>query len=63
MNTRRLLVCLGVALAGCLASWLTHPAYAYIEAPYTLGRIVFESSKIIVLRVEKVDKEKNLFIY
>ncbi len=63
MNTRRLFTCLGVLLAGLVISWWTFPAYAYIEAPYTLGRIINESSNIIVLRVEKVDKEKNLIIF
>jgi hypothetical protein len=38
-------------------------AYAYVEAPYTLGRVIAESSNILVMRVEKVDKEKNMIIY
>jgi hypothetical protein len=32
------------------------PAVAYIEAPYSLGRIITESSNIIVLQVDKVNK-------
>jgi hypothetical protein len=38
-------------------------ARAYVEAPHTLGRIVNESTNIVVLRVEKVDRERNLIIY
>jgi hypothetical protein len=56
-------MCIAVVAAGCVVSWLICPAYAYIEAPYTLGKIVNDSSNILVLRVEKVDKEKNLIIY
>jgi hypothetical protein len=63
MKLRRLLTCLGVTLAGCLLTLLVYPAQAYIEAPYTLGKIVNDSSNILVLRVDKVDKEKNLIIY
>ena len=36
---------------------------AYIEAPFSLGRIIQESSNVIVLRVESVDREKNLIVY
>jgi hypothetical protein len=39
------------------------PAQAYVEAPYTLGRVIAESSNVLVMRVEKVDKEKNMIIY
>jgi hypothetical protein len=45
------------------ALFCTPPARAYIEAPYTLGRIINESSNIVVIRVVKVDREKNLIIY
>jgi hypothetical protein len=38
-------------------------ARAYVEAPYTLGRVIAESSNVLVMRVEKVDKEKNMIIY
>lgn len=37
--------------------------YAYVEIPYALGRIIAESTNIVVMRVEKVDKERNLIIY
>ena len=44
-------------------SLLSPEAFAYVEAPYSLGRIVHESTNIVVMRVEKVDKEQNLIIY
>ncbi|MGE5612128.1 MAG: FG-GAP repeat domain-containing protein [Bacillota bacterium] len=36
---------------------------AYIEAAYSLGRMIQESTNVVVVRVEKVDKEKNLILY
>ncbi|HEV8377851.1 MAG TPA: hypothetical protein VGP99_03295, partial [Tepidisphaeraceae bacterium] len=39
------------------------PAAAYVEIPYTLGRVINEATNICVMRVEKVDKERNLIIY
>jgi hypothetical protein len=38
-------------------------ALAYIEAPHTLGRCVHESSNIVLLEVEKLDRDKGLIIY
>ena len=39
------------------------PAWAYIEAPMTLGDVVNQSNMITVLRVKAVDKSKNLIVY
>src|SRR6266566_379041 len=39
------------------------PAQAYVEIPYTIGRVINEATNVCVLRVEKVDKERNLIIY
>src|SRR5262245_703050 len=36
---------------------------AYVEAPYTLGRVVTESTTITLVEVVKVNKEKGLIIY
>jgi hypothetical protein len=36
---------------------------AYVEAPHSLGLVCQLSTNIMVLRVEKVDKEKNLILY
>ena len=53
-----------VAAAIALSLLLTGDrAHAYVEAPHTLGRIVLESSNIVVMKVEKVDKERNLIVY
>ncbi len=57
--TRYLLV-LTVAIA---LAWTVHRAYAYVEAPMSLGAIVQQSTNIVLMRVESVDKEKNLIIY
>jgi hypothetical protein len=53
-----------VTLLGCvlLASW-PERSHAYIEAPHSLGQVVALSTNIVLLRVEKVDKEKNLIIF
>ena len=56
MNTR-MLALLGVALLPAQA------AQATIDAPYTLGRIVQESSHIVLLEVTRVNREKNLIVY
>jgi hypothetical protein len=53
---RLLLVALGVL---CAASLLQ----SYVEVPYTLGRIVHESTHIALVEVEKVNKEKNLIYF
>lgn len=42
---------------------LVSPARAYIEIPYTLGRIVNESSNIVLMKVEKVNKERRLIYF
>ena len=51
-------------LAACLAFLAAVPAgRAYVEAPYTLGRICHESTNIVLVEVTKVNKDKNLIIY
>jgi hypothetical protein len=39
------------------------PAWAYVEAPYSLGGVVQLSTNVVLVRVEKVDKEKNMIVY
>jgi hypothetical protein len=39
------------------------PAYAYVEAPHSLGQVIALSTNVMVLRVEKVDRERNLIVY
>jgi hypothetical protein len=38
-------------------------ARGYVEAPITLGKIVNDSTNILLMRVEKVDRERNLVIF
>jgi hypothetical protein len=54
---------LGLGLVVGWWSLAPRPAEAYVEIAYTLGRVVLESTSISVLRVEKVDKEKNLILF
>src|SRR5690349_1174598 len=64
MRIRRLLVCgVVVVLGSALFTWQERPALAYVEAPHSLGQVIALSSNIMVLRVEQVDKTKNLIIY
>src|SRR5688572_20861051 len=39
------------------------PARAYVEVAHSFGQVVALSSNIMLVRVESVDKEKNLIIY
>ena len=39
------------------------PAHAYVEAAYSLGRIINESTNVLLVRVESVDRQKNTIIY
>lgn len=39
------------------------PAQGYVEAPMSLGAVIAQSSHIMTLRVEKVDKERNLILF
>ncbi len=54
------------ALRAVLA-WLVlaagRAAFGYIEAPYTVGKLVADSTNVLLMRVEKVDKQRNLIIY
>lgn len=63
-SLRRLFCCLGIiALAGVLFICRERSALAYVEAPHSLGQVISLSTNIMVLRVEQVDKTKNLIIY
>jgi hypothetical protein len=50
-------------LALLLALFLPTPARAYIEAPFSLGKVIQDSTNVLVMRVESVDREKNLIVY
>jgi len=45
--------------------WFLAPSllHAYVEAPHSLGLVCTLSTNIMVLRVEKVDRQNNLIIY
>ena len=59
MNIRKLIAIVGLfALIGAATT-----AHAYIEVPYSLGRLVNESLYIIVLKVDKLDRERNLIVF
>jgi hypothetical protein len=51
-------VCATICLLGLAA-----PASAYIDASPTLGRVIKDATNIVVLRVEKVSKDKGIIIY
>src|SRR5712692_3715340 len=59
----RLLFVLGLVAGAAALTWNPRPAQAYVEAPYSLGQVINESSNVVVMRVEKVDREKNIIIY
>ena len=59
----RWIVCLVRALSAAGPLVLTAHPLAYVEAPMSLGAVLAQSSNILTMRVEKVDKEKNLIIY
>src|SRR5690242_17597467 len=57
MTLRRLLFALAaVALAAA-------PARAYVEAAHSLGAVVQLSTIIVLVKVEKVDKQNNTIVY
>src|SRR6476619_5496065 len=51
-----------VALLVAIVAW-TSTAHAYVEIPYTLGRLATESTHVMLVQVDKVDKTKNLLLY
>ncbi len=51
-------LCVLVAL-----TWLASPARAYIDVTPTLGRLLKDSSTVVLLRVEQVSREKRIIIY
>src|SRR2546421_8146044 len=64
MKTGRRLLSLG-ALVAASAFLSVHapPAHAYVEAAMSLGAVVAQSSNVILMRVESVDRERNIIIY
>lgn len=42
---------------------LAPPAHAYIEAAYSIGRIINDATTIVLMKVESVDKTRNTITY
>src|SRR5262249_42710462 len=65
MRIERAILGLSLPLAACLLFGAGAPrARAYIDVPpHTLGHMCSYSTDIVVLRVEKVDKEKKVIFY
>jgi hypothetical protein len=60
---RRLLGCLALPLAALIVTWWATPGRAYVEAAMSLGAVVTQSTNVVLVRIETVDKQKNLIIY
>ncbi len=60
---RRLLCCVALLLAAALLALPRREAHAYVEAPHSLGQVVSLSTNVVLVRVELVDKQKNVIIY
>jgi hypothetical protein len=52
------LLCVALAALACAAL-----ARAYVEAPYSLGRVCQESSNIVLVEVTRVNKERGLIFF
>ncbi len=63
MTIHRRLFAFAPALGLLLLAATPRPALAYVEAAHSLGQVVQLSSNIMVVQVEKVDRDKNLIIY
>jgi len=62
-KTRFLFVMFSLIGAGLVLTWSVSPSLAYVEAPMSLGSVLAQSSNVVLMRVEMVDKEKNLIVY
>ena len=62
-TSQRVLVVLGVVAGSLLLLGWPLQIFAFVEIPYTLGKICNDSTSILVIQIEKVDKEKNAIIY
>ncbi|MGD0898580.1 MAG: VCBS repeat-containing protein [Thermoguttaceae bacterium] len=52
-----------LAATACVLLLPGRPAWGYVEAAYSLGRMIGESTNILVARVESVDQQKNTIVY
>jgi len=64
MNKRFLIRgCLGLCVAALALLAPGRTARGYVEVGYALGRITAESTNVLVMQVETVDRQKNLIVY
>jgi len=61
-STKRLGLVAALLAAMFLTAWL-NTAQAYVEAPMSLGAVIAQSSNVVLMRVQAVDRKKNLIIY
>ncbi len=59
----RLLGSTAALLAALALTLAVRPARAYVEAPMSLGAVVNQSTTIVLMRVESVDRVKNMIFY
>jgi outer membrane protein assembly factor BamB len=64
LNKRRCVLGLASLILGAAVVVLAwRPTFGYIEAAHTLGKVINDSTNVLVVRVEAVDKQKNTIIY
>src|SRR5215471_2482393 len=61
-NHRRFAFVAALLAALFFAFWL-NTARAYVEAPMSLGAVIAQSSNVVLMRVQVVDRQKNFIIY
>jgi hypothetical protein len=62
LNRRRLAVLTFLLGTGLLIIGI-QPASGYVEAPMSLGAVIAQSSNVLLVQVQAVDREKNLIIF
>jgi len=53
----------GILVALLLSVSGVGPVWGYVEVPYTLGKVIEDSSHIVLVEVQRVQKDKGLVIY
>ena len=54
---------IGPCVAALAAALVCGTARGYVEVPMPLGKVVIQSPNIVLVRVESVDREKNLIVF
>jgi hypothetical protein len=63
LRYRRLWCCLAAVATAFALTWALPFAQAYVEAPMSLGSIISQSTNVVLVEVEKVDKKNNVIFY